>query len=167
MLIPANEMAAALKVSNSAPPMCMQWNDISRRNCCLQHAHTIIFQQKRMVLRSGYKRIQRIRPRPALRHLRHRRIAQIDFLNKRGYRKLFCASAPLHFRGFDARTRSSTLYSNCAIVVANARDTTSSSGRFRSSDDNTSIPHGPRYPTLCKQRTNPFTSNSPSPHKRR
>jgi hypothetical protein len=37
-------------------------NNISRGNCRLQHAHPVILEQKRVVVRSGHKRIQRIRP---------------------------------------------------------------------------------------------------------
>ena len=44
-LIPPDEMAPTLEVSNSAPSMSVQRNYISRRYTCVKNAHPVVFQQ--------------------------------------------------------------------------------------------------------------------------
>jgi len=48
-----NEMTPALKVSNSAPAVGVQRNDITRQDRSAQHANAVVFQQDRVMFRRG------------------------------------------------------------------------------------------------------------------
>ena len=58
MLVPADEMAEPLKVSNAAPAMGVQWHDLSGCDVGMHNAHAMVFEQQVMVGGCGYECVE-------------------------------------------------------------------------------------------------------------
>jgi hypothetical protein len=64
-LIPPDEVTAALHICETTPAMGMQRDQIACGDRGLKHTYAVIFEQEGVMLRRGYQRVERIRPRPA------------------------------------------------------------------------------------------------------
>ena len=58
MLVPADEMAETLKISDAAPAMRVQWHDASGRDVGMHNADAMVFEQQVMVGGCGYERVE-------------------------------------------------------------------------------------------------------------
>ncbi len=58
MLVPADEMAETLKISNAAPAMRVQWHDLSGRDVSMHNAHAMIFEQQVVVGGCGHEGVE-------------------------------------------------------------------------------------------------------------
>jgi len=64
-------MAPALEVRDAAPAMSVQRNYVSRCNVGMNHPYPLVLKQQLMMARRRYERIERVRPRPGMRVVRH------------------------------------------------------------------------------------------------
>ena len=57
-------MAKAVDVSDPAPPMRVERNNLPRCNARMNNPHWLVFQQKRVMRKRRHQRVERFRPGP-------------------------------------------------------------------------------------------------------